>query len=89
MKIVEIFKKPRTKKTIKKFRIELKKSMVTAIIAALGFLIALSWRDVAVEWVARLSDASPFKNKFLIAVVVTLFSVIGILIISKWNEKKY
>lgn len=90
MKFKEKFKKQeiKAKKTIKKFRIELKRSMVTAIIAALGFLIALSWRDVLVEWVTKFSEASPFRNKFISASVITILSIIGILIISKWNEKR-
>lgn len=61
--------------------------MATAIIAALGFLIALSWRDVLVEWVAKFSETSPFRNKFISASVMTVISVIGILVISRWNEK--
>jgi hypothetical protein len=90
MKTKNALKKQKTKarKTIKKFRIQLKKSMVTAIIAALGFLIALSWRDVAVELVAKFFDISPFRNKFIIASAITVVSIIGILVVSKWNEKK-
>lgn len=90
MKFREKFKRQKTKakKTIKKFRIELKRSMVTAIIAALGFLIALSWRDVLVEWVTKFSETSPFRNKFLSASIITVIAVVGILVISKWNEKR-
>jgi hypothetical protein len=89
MRFINKFKKQKTKakKTIKRFKIELKKSMATAIIAALGFLIALSWRDVIIEWVAKFSESSPFRNKFIGASVITVISIIGILIISKWNEK--
>lgn len=80
--------KTKAKKTIKIFGIELKKSLVTATIAALGFLIALSWRDVITEWLGRFSEASPLKNSFISAILVTIIAVIGIVIISKWNEKK-
>ncbi|MDD5012327.1 MAG: DUF5654 family protein [Candidatus Nanoarchaeia archaeon] len=79
--------KIKTKKTIKKVRMSLKHSAVTAIMAAFGFLIALSWRDVLTEWITKFSEASPFQNKFIIASIITVISIIGIFIVSKWNEK--
>jgi TRAP-type C4-dicarboxylate transport system permease small subunit len=86
MKLRHIFKR-KAKKKIKEVRIELKKSAVTAIIAAFGFLIALSWRDVLIEWVTKFSEASPIKNKFISASIVTIISIIGILVVSKLDDK--
>jgi hypothetical protein len=87
MKIITKIQKTKAKKTIKKFRIQLKRSMVTAIIAAFGFLIALSWRDVVIEWATKFSESSPIRNKFISASIITIISIAGILVISKWNEK--
>jgi len=81
--------KLKAKETSKKFRRELRKSLVTALVAAFGFLIALSWRDVITSWVEKISEASPIKSNLLSAIIVTIVSVIGILIVSKTgNEAK-
>jgi uncharacterized membrane protein len=80
--------KLRAKESALKFRRELKKSTITAIIAAFGFLIALTWRDVITEWVTKISESSPFKNSLITAIIVTLISVIGIVIISNWDHEK-
>jgi len=71
------------KKSVKKFRLELKKSISTAIVAAFGFLIALSWRDVITEYVSKIEKVSPLKGNLISAIIITIFSVIGILIIAK------
>ncbi|MCK9595708.1 DUF5654 family protein [Candidatus Pacearchaeota archaeon] len=81
--------KLKAKASALKFKRELKKSTVTAIIAAFGFLIALTWRDVIIEWVTKISEASPLKNNLIIAIIVTILSVMGIVVISRFdNEEK-
>lgn len=72
----------------KKFRQELKKSIVTAVIAAFSLLIALSWKDLITELVTAVSETSPFKNIFITTIIVTVISVVGILIVSKWGNEK-
>jgi hypothetical protein len=78
----------KAKESALKFRRELRKSTTTAIIAAFGFLIALTWRDVITEWITKISEANPFKNSLLTAIIITFFSVIGIVIISKFNNEE-
>lgn len=79
-------------KFITSFRQEMKKSIVTAITAAFGFLIALVWRDVIVKVVNSnitrfgLSQETPSMQVYA-ALIVTLISVVGIMIISKWASK--
>lgn len=80
--------KLKAKKTALKFKGELKKSMVTAIVAAFGFLIALSWRDVIVSWMERFSELSPVRGNVISAIIITIVSVIGILVISKFSHEK-
>ncbi len=75
--------KIKTKKSVNKFKYEIKKSLNTAIVAAFGFLIALVWRDVIIEYVDVISNMSPVKGKFISAIIITIISVLGILIITK------
>lgn len=71
------------KDRIREFRYELKKALSTAILAAFGFLMALVWRDVIVEWVELISQQSPVQGKLISALVVTLISVLGIMFFTK------
>lgn len=64
---------------------EFKKQTSTAIMAAFGLIIALSWKDVIVDLVNKINL---FNGYGLIAsaIVVTLISVLGILLVSKWAK---
>lgn len=77
----------------KGFKIELKKAMNTAVLAAFGFLIALVWKDVITELVNKISEQSPVSGKLFSAVLITIICVFGIMIFTrilrdKENEKK-
>jgi hypothetical protein len=63
---------------------EFKKQVSGAIIAAFGLIIALSWKDVITEWVNKLNVAG--YGLLASAVIMTLVSVVGILLISKWAK---
>ncbi len=76
------------KKSAKKFNEELRKNLHTAIIAAFSFIMALTWRDVITEYVTELTTISPIQGKIISAIVVTIFAVIGIIIISSIFAKK-
>lgn len=73
----------KAKASTTKFQREFRKSLVTAITAAFGFLIALVWKDVITEYVNVVTKISPFQGQLISAMIVTLIGVIGILIISK------
>ncbi len=75
--------KIKAKESAKKFKKEVKKSVTTAIVAAFGFLMALSWRDVITGYVSKISELSPVKGQFISAVIITIVSVAGILIVTK------
>jgi len=75
--------KEQIKSSARKFKLELKKSINTAIVAAFGFLIALVWKDVISEYVSDIQKLSPLKGQFISAVIITIISVLGILIITK------
>ncbi len=78
--------KLKTKESALKFKRELKKSTTTAIVAAFGFLIALTWRDVISEGITKISQASPVQNSLISALIITVISVLGILIVSRFNK---
>jgi hypothetical protein len=71
-----------------KFKNEFSKSLNTAMIAAFGFLIALSWRDVISEWISEITSVSPVKGKLIEAIIITVVAVIGIILISKLIPKE-
>ena len=75
--------KLKAKESAKKFKRELKKSTNTAIVAAFAFLIALSWRDLIIEYVDKISANNLLQGKFVTAVTITLISVLGILLVTK------
>jgi len=70
---------------------EFKKQASTAIIAAFGLIIALSWKDVITDFVNRVNFLNGY-GLLASAIVLTLISVLGILMVSKWaksgEEKK-
>lgn len=80
--------KIKAKESALKFKKEFKKSITTAVIAAFGFLIALSWRDVISAWITKILEASPIKSSLISALIVTIISVIGILMASGWNDEE-
>lgn len=83
----------RAKKHGSDFQKEFKKHVIIAITAALGFLIALSWKDP----VLKLSGAvigslgvveGGLSFEFLSASIVTVIAVLALIIISKWTVEK-
>ena len=71
------------KASAKKFNSELRKAVNTAIVAGFGFIVALTWRDVITEYINDLTALSPVQGKLFSAIIITLVSVVGILIITK------
>jgi small-conductance mechanosensitive channel len=81
------------KKKLQEFHKEFRKQSSVAIVAAFGFLIALSWRDFVSEVVTHIVESvqgveSVYMLKLLAAVVVTVVSIIGIMAASKLNVKE-
>lgn len=75
------------------FHSELRKHTTTAIITAFGLVIALSWQTVIKTYfsdVSRLKvlENYPYLADLYTAVLVTIFGVLGILIVSRWAENK-
>ena len=64
---------------------EFKKQTSTAIMAAFGLIIALSWKDVITFYVGKIEFVKEY-GLLATAVVMTIISVVGILLISKWAK---
>lgn len=71
-----------------RFGKEVKKSIVTAIVAAFGLLTALAWKDVISEFVSNITGASPVQSLLVNALVVTVISVAAIMLVT-WLSKKF
>jgi hypothetical protein len=74
----------RVKHHSKKYMTETRKAIATAVLAAFGFLMALSWRDVISGWVEALKQFSLIQGSLIEALIVTLISVLGILIVTRF-----
>ena len=73
-----------------KIKKEFQKHTTTAIIAAFGFLIALSWRDFVSDAVNKIIqylgvEEKSYLLKLLSAVIVTILAIVGILLVSKFK----
>ena len=72
---------------------EIKSTIAVAIAAAFGFIIALIWKDIIVgimKLAGLWADGGPTTWSgagvaVVVAVVITLVSVLGIIYISKWG----
>jgi len=71
-----------------KVNTEFRKSMLTAIVAAFGFLIALVWKDVIVTSVDKIVGEGIFSGIFIKAFIVTLIAVIGIMVANRLFKEK-
>lgn len=73
---------------------EIKSTIAVAIAAAFGFIIALIWKDIIIGILklAKLwADGGPLQwwpdaaIAIVVALVITIVSVLGIVYISKWG----
>jgi hypothetical protein len=71
-----------------KFKIETKKALSTALIAAFGFVIALEWRELIQELLIKLTSTSPIQGKLISAIIITTIAVIGIIITTKFLSQE-
>ncbi len=76
------------KSTSFKFKSEVKKNILTAILAAFGFIIALVWRDAIKagvdEIVLKLGiEGTGYIYQITMAALITIVCVVGILFFSR------
>ena len=76
--------KGKAKEKTKKFNLEFKKTLNTAIVAAFGFIIGLVWKDVIMGYVEELTAVSPVQGKLISALIITFIGVLGIIIVTKF-----
>ena len=73
----------KAKSSANAFRVEFRKSLNTAIVAAFSLLIALVWKDLITVYVNKISQSSPIQGQLFTTVLITFICVIGILITTK------
>jgi len=76
-----------------RFKKEFKKHTVTAITAAFGFLVALSWRTPIQNSVNQAIISLGLVGKeiyieYASALAITIIAVMAIMIVSKWSAEK-
>jgi hypothetical protein len=72
---------------------EIKSTIAVAIAAAFGFIIALIWKDIIIGmmqyaglWQVGIPESwGQIGLATIVAVIITLVSVLGIIFISKWG----
>lgn len=75
----------------KKIKKEVRKHIITAITAAFGFLIALAWRDAIASWINTLIENFSLSEgwyKFIAAILITIIGVVGIILVSRFEQKE-
>jgi len=71
---------------------EMRRSLSTAILAAFAFLMALSWREYIDSLIDSLFSIDTAQGDLISALAVTFFSVIGIILVTKFlqvEDKKF
>ncbi|MCW8966004.1 MAG: DUF5654 family protein [Candidatus Pacearchaeota archaeon] len=76
------------KNSAKKFKHELKKTLGTALVTAFGLIMAFVWKDLLTEYISSIVSISPVQGRLISAIIVTIFSVIGILIVARFLSVK-
>jgi len=81
------------RKAADKFHKEIRKNIVTAVTAALGFMIALVWRDAMQESINKILayiglTGEAYLFRIFSAILVTFIAVLGVMFVSRWAEKK-
>lgn len=71
---------------------EFRKQALTAIIAAFGLVIALSWQTVIKGFIDSIPKTGillyhPYLTDLYTAVIVTLIGAAAIMLLSKWSQK--
>jgi chromosome segregation ATPase len=76
------------KKHAEVYVLETRKALATAVVAAFGFLMALSWREYIKELLDSILGAGAVTSSFVSAVVITLISVFGIILATRFLKVK-
>ena len=83
----------KTQQALENLQSQFKEHSSTAIIAALSFVIGLTWKDFIVKIIDNLLkphivNKYPYLSELITAIVVTLFAIIAITFVSRWAHKQ-
>jgi len=87
----QVKKEIRILKKTQKLGSEFKKHTSTALITALGLVIALTWKDFILAAITHFTKVEniekyPYIADLYTVIVVTIFGAIGLIIVSKWAQ---
>ncbi len=85
--------KPRLLKRASVIKLEFKKQTTTALIAAFGLVIALSWQDLIKNIVGSIPKRGillyhPYLEQLYTALIVTFIGALAILLITSWANRQ-
>ncbi len=92
-KQIEKHLKERLLETTLSIKSEFRKQLSTALIAAFGLVIALSWQAVIKKFIDTIPTQTqtlanyPYLADLYAALIITFLCALGILIISSWSKK--
>lgn len=72
----------------KKFNQELKKSINSAVVAALGLITAFAWKEVIEEYLSKITGFSPIQGKVISALMITIISVLVIMLVTRTVQEQ-
>jgi uncharacterized membrane protein YdbT with pleckstrin-like domain len=82
----------KTKNSANKFKLKFRERLIIGISSALGFLIALIWREPLSElvtWLIKdLNLGQQLLYKFISALVFTIIAVLILIFITRWNVEQ-
>jgi len=78
----------KAKKGVSEFRDEFNKTLATALVAAFGLVIGLSWNELIKAYFSSLNYLETIHSNLLQTLLVTLIGVIAIMIVTKILRKK-
>lgn len=71
------------RKHVKNFSKDLKKTINTGITAALGLIVANSWKGVIEEWLVSIPYVSVLQGKIIAALFITFVAALTLFFLSK------
>lgn len=83
----------KTHSKAKEIKKEVRKQVTTAMIAALGFIIALVWRDAIKKLIDSIAEKlslsqTAYLHDVIAALIITIVCVVGIMLISRYTVKE-
>lgn len=71
------------KEVLSSLKRDFRNSTNTAIIAAFGLLMALSWNALITQYLNKVASYSPLQGQLFSTIIITILSVLGIFVTTR------